>query len=427
MKTKMFLHLFVILSWSLLVIKAEIHSLMYIYTGLSKAAQKIPSTHQFTAMGILDGQIIDYYDSEIQKKIPKQPWIQHQMEPKYWEQGSMSRKIKERWFDANVDIVRKRFGHNSSDIHVLQWRHGCYGELLPDGNVVFHSAVDQYSYDGEDFLSFNNTHSEWVAAVKAAEESKRRWDGMELLRTYTHGYLKKECITWIERFLQSKRKHVSTPPAPSVEIFGKMSPSESGTVVLSCHASSFLHKDVSLEIRRDGRTLVREDGVVSTGVRPNHDSTFQSGASVEILQSDCACFTCVLRHSPSDLYVEEIWDGGILGKPCLEVTGAVGVSVGLAVVALCVGLLIWCRLRKCNSGAASKVPTKGTDVELFNSEKVTLKESSQSSQSSKSSKSSKSSLVDSVGSSESRESSESSENMENLLTSGRTMPDDESL
>ncbi|XP_077446594.1 uncharacterized protein LOC144067004 [Stigmatopora argus] len=413
MKTRMFLHLFAFLSWSPLVINAETHSLMYIYTGLSRGALQIPGAHQFTAMGILDGQIIDYYDSEVKKKVPKQPWIQNQMSPDYWEQGSMSRRIKEQWFNVNVDIVCKRLGHNSSDVHVLQWRHGCSGELLPDGNVAFRGGVDGYSYDGVDFLSFDCKHSEWVAAVKAAEESKRSWDGMELLKEYTRGYLDKECVTWIQRFLQYKRKQESTPPAPTVEVFGKMSPYESGTVVLSCHASGFLHKDVSLEIRRDGRTLVKEDGVMSTGVRPNHDWTFQSRSSVEILQSDRATFTCVLRHSPSDLHVEKIWDGGILGKTSLEVSVAVGLSVALG-VALCIGLLIWCRLRKCKGGAAGKVSTKGTDDKLCNSEKAKLKGSSQSSQSSLSS--------NSGGSSEG-----SSDNTETLLTSGGATPDDDSL
>uniref|UniRef100_A0A8C1D0Q5 Uncharacterized protein n=1 Tax=Cyprinus carpio TaxID=7962 RepID=A0A8C1D0Q5_CYPCA len=76
-------------------------------------------------MGLLDDREIDYYNSKEQKKIPRQRWMKEKMQEDYWEKGTQSRKSKEQWFNVNVDILMKRMRHNESDVHVLQWRHGC--------------------------------------------------------------------------------------------------------------------------------------------------------------------------------------------------------------------------------------------------------------------------------------------------------------
>uniref|UniRef100_A0A672L343 MHC class I-like antigen recognition-like domain-containing protein n=1 Tax=Sinocyclocheilus grahami TaxID=75366 RepID=A0A672L343_SINGR len=77
-----------------LLFTAEKHSLYYIYTALSKPVD-LPGIYQFTAMALLDDIQIDYYNSEEQKKIPKQTWMKEKMQEDYWEKGTQSRKSKE--------------------------------------------------------------------------------------------------------------------------------------------------------------------------------------------------------------------------------------------------------------------------------------------------------------------------------------------
>lgn len=98
---------------SLPVRLSERHSLTYIYTALSKPNGR-PGIHEFTAMGLLDGRMIDYYDSETQKKIPKQPWIIKHKPAEYWQKGSESRKSKHEWFKINIDILMKRMRQNET-------------------------------------------------------------------------------------------------------------------------------------------------------------------------------------------------------------------------------------------------------------------------------------------------------------------------
>uniref|UniRef100_A0A671NTW5 MHC class I-like antigen recognition-like domain-containing protein n=1 Tax=Sinocyclocheilus anshuiensis TaxID=1608454 RepID=A0A671NTW5_9TELE len=60
------------------------HSLYYIYTALSKPVNQ-PGIYQFSAMGLLDDRQIDSYNSEEQRKIPKQQWMKEKMQEDYWE------------------------------------------------------------------------------------------------------------------------------------------------------------------------------------------------------------------------------------------------------------------------------------------------------------------------------------------------------
>ncbi|XP_056312593.1 H-2 class I histocompatibility antigen, Q10 alpha chain-like isoform X2 [Danio aesculapii] len=176
----------------------EKHSLYYIYTALSRPVD-LPGIYEFTAMGLLDDRQIDYYNSEQQKKIPKQHWMKEKMQADYWEKGTQSRKSKEQWFSVNVGILMDRMRHNKSDVHVLQWRHGC--EIESQGNETrFSKGIDEYSYDGENFLAFDDAESHWVAPVVAALPTKRKWDNVPILNQYTKGYLEKECVDWLNKF-----------------------------------------------------------------------------------------------------------------------------------------------------------------------------------------------------------------------------------
>jgi len=92
---------------------AEKHSLYFIYTGLSKPVG-LPGIYEFTAMGLLDGRQIDYYNSKEKRKIPTQPWMKEKMPEDYWEKGTQSRKSKEQWFHFNIKILMDRMRHNHS-------------------------------------------------------------------------------------------------------------------------------------------------------------------------------------------------------------------------------------------------------------------------------------------------------------------------
>ncbi|XP_053190801.1 H-2 class I histocompatibility antigen, Q9 alpha chain-like [Scomber japonicus] len=326
----MYLTMFFVLLVTALTVNSEKHSLMYIYTGLSKPVG-LPGIHEFTAMGQLDGRMIDYYDSDIQRKVPKQDWMKERLPPDYWEKGTQSRQSKQQWFKLNIDILKKLMNQTDNDLHVLQWMVGCVGETWSHGTIKFFRGVYMFNYDAQNFLSFDDAHSVWFATADIAVPTKRKWDPDQDLKEKTKGYLEKECIDWLDKFKVYGKKQMEAAPPPDVYMLAKKTRIESNPM-LTCLATGFYPKDVILNIKRNGRILTKEDGLISSGVRPNGDETFQRRDSVEILKGDIASFTCEVIHRASKMSVEKVWDpkvtdeennmsiiGGAIGGPLFVV------------------------------------------------------------------------------------------------------------
>ncbi|XP_030645290.1 MHC class I polypeptide-related sequence B-like [Chanos chanos] len=276
----------------ILQVQSEIHSLYYIYTALSKPVSA-PGIHEFTAMGLLDDREIDYYNSQDKVKIPRQDWMKESLTDVYWEKGTQSRKSKEQWFKVNVNILMDRMNHNQSDLHVLQWRHGCEAEKHSDGSVRFVSGVDQYGYDGNDFLSFDLDTMQWVAPVPQAVPTKRKWDDVPILNMYTKGYLEKECVYWLSKFLTYGKEDLNKNLPPDVSVFTTRSLTP-GRLFLTCMATGFYPKDITMNIREKQIQLPLQE--LSSGVRPNNDGTYQLRKTVEIPDSNKEDYECYVDH-----------------------------------------------------------------------------------------------------------------------------------
>uniref|UniRef100_A0A3Q1F4E5 Major histocompatibility complex class I ZAA n=1 Tax=Acanthochromis polyacanthus TaxID=80966 RepID=A0A3Q1F4E5_9TELE len=235
------------------------HSLTYIYTAISKP-MGYPGIHEFTAMGLLDDKI-DYHDSENQVKVPKQSWMKERLQQDYWKKGT----------------------------------HGCtalLGNVQDDGSIKFNRGMDMYNYDGRDFLLFDDGNGVWVASVEPVVTTKRKWDGVLVLKEYTKGYLENECIKWLTEFLDygggGEHSHGSKP-----EVFLYTTKSKvKSNVVLNCLPTSFYPKDIIVQIKQNDHVLSKLDGLETSDVRPNEDDTFQRRDHVKILKSDVSTYSC---------------------------------------------------------------------------------------------------------------------------------------
>ncbi|XP_036419080.1 class I histocompatibility antigen, F10 alpha chain-like [Colossoma macropomum] len=317
------------------------HSLYYIYTALSKDVA-LPGIYEFTALGLLDDREIDYYNSKEQVKIPKQDWLKEKMQPDYWDKGTQSRKSKEQWFKVNVDILMQRMRHNQTDLHVLQWRHGCEIDEA-DGSVRFLRGIDEYSYDGSEFLSFDDDNMRWIAPVPEALPTKRKWDDVPILNQYTKGYLEKECVDWLTKFMEYGKESLRKHSPPPVHVFAKKSTTNSGKLTLTCLATGFYPKDVVVSVRKF-RTSLPEHLLTSSGVRPNDDGTYQLRKSVEIQEDDTAEYDCYVTHVTLKKPIIKQWDGSC--KDCTWTGIIVGFVVGVLVTGTVVVVVIFFIKRK---------------------------------------------------------------------------------
>ncbi|XP_021416205.2 H-2 class I histocompatibility antigen, Q10 alpha chain isoform X2 [Oncorhynchus mykiss] len=347
-------------------------SVIYIYTALSKPVE-LPGIHEFTAMGLMNNRQIDYYDSVDKKKIPKQDWMRDKLPADYWEKGTQSRKSKEQWFKVNVDILMNRMRHNNTDVHILQWRHGCEIDKQPDGTLKFIKGTDQYSYDGDDFLAFDDANMQWVAPVDQALPTKRKWDGVQILNQYTKGYLEKECVDWLSKFMTYGDKEFSKADSPpNIYVFANKAKT-AGNVRLTCMATGFYPKDVNINFKKNGIQLNKNDGVLSTGARPNNDDTYQIRMSVQIPEADKQTYECFVNHITLNESIMEKWDGTC--RDCSQSTDAIIAIIigGAAAIGIIIVLFRWKKGKICagNTGALPptgiQAPLNGKDSGSINS------------------------------------------------------------
>ncbi|XP_059206094.1 class I histocompatibility antigen, F10 alpha chain-like [Centropristis striata] len=324
-----------------MTVNCEKHSLTYIYTAFSKPV-RLPGFHEFTAMGQIDGRMIDYFDSDDQKKVPKQEWMEKKLDKDYWDRGTESRQSKQQWFKDNINILKERMRQNDSDVHVLQWMHGCEAESEPGGDINFVRGMDRYSYDGDDFLSFDDTHLVWADWTEAAVPTKKKWDDVQVLIEYAKGYLEKECMDWLRSFLYYEKQQLMNAPPPKVYVFSKNTYVEAN-LLLTCLATGYYPREIILQIKRNGRILEEDDGLFSSGSLPNGDGTFQRRDWVEILRSDQSKYTCTVIDKASNVNITVYWDhkapdssnGPVVG-------GGIGGSIGgaLLVVVIVLGVVL---------------------------------------------------------------------------------------
>ncbi|NP_001077014.1 major histocompatibility complex class I ZCA precursor [Danio rerio] len=325
---------------SVVSVRTEKHSLYYIYTALSRPVDQ-SGIYQFTAMGLLDDRQIDYYNNIDQKKIPKQHWMKEKMQEDYWEKGTQSRKSKEQWFNVNVNILMDRMRHNNSDLHVLQWRHGC--EIEIQGNEHrFSKGIDEYSYDGRNFLSFDDAESQWVAPVDAALPTKRKWDNVPILNQYTKGYLEKECVDWLNKFREYGDQELRDGSPPDVYVFARRIISGKIKLKLTCMATGFYPKDMILTIRKY-RTTLPDNDLDSSGVRPNQDGTFQLRKSTNIYEDEKAEYDCYVNHRTLKEPIIVRWNGEYLSEPPIAIIAAI---IGVLILLVAIGVTVWILKKK---------------------------------------------------------------------------------
>ncbi|XP_026012302.1 H-2 class I histocompatibility antigen, L-D alpha chain-like [Astatotilapia calliptera] len=348
----MFIVAFLLLWAPGLTESADTHSLHYIYTAFSKPVG-LPGIHEFTAMGLLDNRMIDYFDSEHQAKVPKQEWMRERLPADYWDKGTQSRKSKQQWFKVNIGILMERMRQNdSSNPHVLQWMHGCEAETNPDGTLRFVRGVDMYSYDGDDFLSFDDRSGVWVAPTPEAEATKMKWDNVQVLKEYTKGYLENECIDWLSKFVNYGQQQLKQKSPPDLHVFAKNSRVQTN-IVLTCLATGFYPKDVTVTIRRNERVLTADDGLKSSGLLPNDDDTFQRREYVEVLKSDPATYSCEVFHEATGVRISKSWDLSLLPVPDDDGSAVTGLVAALLLVLIGVGVILLVLRKRRNNGRSS--------------------------------------------------------------------------
>ncbi len=104
-----------------------------------------------------------------------------------------------------------------SGVHTVQDMYGCEW----DDETGETNGIDQYGYDGEDFLILDLKEMRWISPVQLGSLTVNKWNQNSGKLDYLRNYLSTECIEWLKKYVQ----------------YGKSSLQRTGTSDLIQHAS----------------------------------------------------------------------------------------------------------------------------------------------------------------------------------------------
>ncbi|CAL8373888.1 unnamed protein product [Boreogadus saida] len=175
-------------------VSSGLHSLHYFYT----ASSGLSTFPEFVVVGMVDGVQMVHYDSNTQRTVLKQDWMEQvtREDPDYLERETGNYLGAQQTFKASIGIVKQRF-NQTGGAHMVQKMYGCEWDDEDDST----DGYNQHGYDGEDFLAWDMKTMTWVAAVPQAFSTKQRWNQNKAQLQYRKYYYTKDCVDWLKKYL----------------------------------------------------------------------------------------------------------------------------------------------------------------------------------------------------------------------------------
>nr|XP_049594683.1 major histocompatibility complex class I-related gene protein isoform X8 [Syngnathus scovelli] len=317
---------FFVLAVQIYSVTPVIHTLNYFDTASQVA--KLP---EYWYAGYVDGVQIVHFDSNHRKAKAKQDWMDKITEgdPHYWETETAISIRAEQYFKVNIEIAKKRF-NQTGGVHMLQVMEGC--EWNDETGEV--DGWQHYSYDGEDFISFELKTMSWIAAHPQAFITKLKWDQNDGLNQHNKNYFTEECPLWLKKHVSNGRDFLTRTELPRVSLLQKTPSSP-----ITCHATGFYPRTSDLFWRKDGEQI--HEDVEMGETLPNHDGTFQTTADLKVELTPAAegRYECVFKlDGVRDEMVTKLYAKSILSNVRIQEEEdrkkAVAIAVPLGVLAL---------------------------------------------------------------------------------------------
>ncbi|XP_067255052.1 major histocompatibility complex class I-related gene protein-like [Chanodichthys erythropterus] len=266
------------------VVCSERHRFITTYTGINGTT--IAGIPEFSAVTTLDDQQIDYYDSNIMELIPRKNWIKDFASTHMWKQDTKIRKHVQQIYKNNIRVVMERF-NQSHGVHSYQRMYGCEW----DDHTGDSQGFDQYSYDGEDFISLDLKELRYNTPVAQAISTVQKWNNDRAQLESLKQYYEDECVYWLKEFLTLGKADLEKTIAPEVSLLQK---DPSSPVV--CHVTGFYPSGVTISWLRNG--VNHHEDVDLGAILPNEDETFQRTSSLRIPPDEWKKnqYTCVVEH-----------------------------------------------------------------------------------------------------------------------------------
>ncbi|XP_039374896.1 H-2 class I histocompatibility antigen, Q9 alpha chain-like [Mauremys reevesii] len=327
------------------------HALRYFFTAVSEPGSGVSP---FSIVGYVDDQLFMDYNSERRSAEPRAEWMARREGPQYWQRETQIAQGEQATFRVDLNTLRGRY-NQSGGVRTLQLMYGC--DVQADGSK---RGFYQYGYDGGDYISFDKNTKTWTAVAKGAQISKEKLDANRAGNEQAKDYLERECIEWLEKYLEYGKETLQRRERPTALVSDK--PSASGLTTLSCHVHGFYPRDVAVVWLKNGEP--RQQETIQGGVVPSGDGTYQIRATIEIDPNSKDEYTCCVEHTSLTEDLRVPW------APKSNVMLIVGVVIGVLVLVTAIaGAIFFLRKKKdgykaaaAHEGSASSGSNNGSDT-----------------------------------------------------------------
>uniref|UniRef100_A0A2K5S7U4 Ig-like domain-containing protein n=1 Tax=Cebus imitator TaxID=2715852 RepID=A0A2K5S7U4_CEBIM len=261
---------------------AEPHSLRYNLTVLSQDGSVQSG---FLAEGHLDGQLFLLCDRQKCPAVPQGQWAEAVLRAEPWH--TEIEDLIENEKDLEMTLADEKWQKGA--LHSLQEIRLC--EIHEDNST---KGFRHFYYDGELFLSQNLDTQKWTVPKASTAQAM----AANIMNVWNEDALKAgtvlaDCLWKLRRYLESGAGVRKTVP-PMVKV--TRSEDSEGNINVTCWASGFYPRNITLTWRQDGVSLSHNDQQ-SEGVLPDGNGTYQIRVTIRIRQGEEQRFTCYMEHS----------------------------------------------------------------------------------------------------------------------------------
>ncbi|XP_035537782.1 major histocompatibility complex class I-related gene protein-like [Morone saxatilis] len=171
------------------------HSLKYILTS-SYGVRGVP---QFVAVAVVDEVPMAHCDSNRQIPRAKTDWMERFFKEKIERLQWYTNRCTDNEYDFKdtINSLMSRF-NQTGGVHIFQRMNGCEWDD-ETGNT---NGFNQYGYDGEDFLAFDQTTLTWIAPKPQAVITKHKWDrNIDKIMLWKNA-LNHKCIQCLKEYVE---------------------------------------------------------------------------------------------------------------------------------------------------------------------------------------------------------------------------------
>nr|ARO85813.1 MHC class I antigen [Ctenopharyngodon idella] len=296
------------------LVNASLHTVQYFYT----ATTGIENFPRFVDVGMLNGKVISMYDSISKRKIPKQKWMEENLDQQYWDSSTEILRGAEQHFLHNIQVAMSRF-NQTAGVHTFQRMYGCEW----DDETGATNGFDEYGYDGEDFVSVDVKEGRLISTVPQGISTVVKWNNEKNLDREKH-YIKTVCIEWLQKYVEYGKSSLQKTVSPQVSLLQK-DPSSPVT----CHATGFYPSGVTITWMKNGQE--HHEDVDPGELLPNEDGTFQKTSTIRVTPDEWKKneFSCVVEHQ-----------GKTVAEDKIRTNNGESVSIGIIVGALAAVVLL---------------------------------------------------------------------------------------